>query len=105
MPLTPQEIEHLAHLVRIHLTPAEQHTYQEQLTEVLAYLARLQEVDTEDLPPAMSVTGLTNRTRPDVVSQEDHPERLAAAAMHDDGYIVVPIVRTEKDAAPATDAD
>lgn len=95
MALTPQEVEHLARLAKIELTPEEQQQYPQQLSRILDYLSKLQAVDTADLPPLHQVIGTVNVTRPDHVVEHPAPESLVTSApAHDDGYIVAPLVRT-----------
>lgn len=55
MILTLEEVEHIAELARLELTPAEKSRYREQLSAILDYAARLQELDTADIPPTASV--------------------------------------------------
>lgn len=55
MPLTLEEVEHIAILARLKLTTGEKEKFREQLSEILDYAARLQGVDTENIPPTASV--------------------------------------------------
>lgn len=55
MSLTLKEVEHIAELARLELTEAEKARYREQLSAVLDYIARLQALDTADIPPTSSV--------------------------------------------------
>jgi aspartyl-tRNA(Asn)/glutamyl-tRNA(Gln) amidotransferase subunit C len=50
MLLNPEEVEHIAALARLALTEDEIFRYQQQLSEILAYFQRLQQVNTDDLP-------------------------------------------------------
>jgi len=50
MLLTPEEVEHIAALAQLALTEEEVVSYQQQLSDILAYFQRLQMVNTEDLP-------------------------------------------------------
>ena len=51
MALTTQEVEHIAKLARLELTPDQQALYREQLSAILDYIARLRKLDTTDVPP------------------------------------------------------
>lgn len=53
--LSREEVLHIAHLARLELTEEEIEAYQKQLSSILEYFARLQEVDTEGIPPTASV--------------------------------------------------
>jgi aspartyl/glutamyl-tRNA(Asn/Gln) amidotransferase C subunit len=55
MKLTLAEVEHIAELARLDLTPEEKERYRQQLSAVLEHAARLQEVDTSQIPPTSSV--------------------------------------------------
>ena len=55
MPLTREEVEHIAELARLELTEDEKVRYSEQLSAILDYAARLQALDTTDIPPTSSV--------------------------------------------------
>ena len=56
MPLTPQEVEHIAKLARLELTNEQKARYRGQLEAILDHFARLQELDTEDVSPTASVS-------------------------------------------------
>lgn len=55
MPLSTQEVEHIAHLARLELSPAEIEHYREQLSAILEHVARLQELETASIHPMASV--------------------------------------------------
>jgi aspartyl-tRNA(Asn)/glutamyl-tRNA(Gln) amidotransferase subunit C len=55
MTLSLEEVEHIAELARLQLSPAEKERYREQLSAILDYAARLQDLDTSDIPPTSSV--------------------------------------------------
>lgn len=68
--LTLAEVEHVARLARIHLSPEELEHMREQLSSILTYIEKLQAVDVEDVAPTAQVTGLTSVMRPDEVHTE-----------------------------------
>jgi len=55
MPLTLEEVEHIANLARLKLTEEEKARYREQLSAILDYFAQLQSLDTSQIPPTSSV--------------------------------------------------
>lgn len=65
MKLTLAEVEHIAQLARLELTPEEKERYAVQLSAILEYAARLQELDTEGIPPTASVLPPRSVLRPD----------------------------------------
>jgi aspartyl-tRNA(Asn)/glutamyl-tRNA(Gln) amidotransferase subunit C len=56
MPLSLQEVEHIAKLARLELTDEQKALYREQLEAILDYIAKLQELDTKDVPPTASIS-------------------------------------------------
>ena len=66
MNLTLQEVEHIAQLARLELTPAEKERYQQQLSAILDYAARLQQLDTTGIAPIASVLPPHSVLRADV---------------------------------------
>ncbi len=55
MKLTLEEVQHIAELARLELTPEEEELYQQQLSAILEYAARLQQLDTTGIAPTASV--------------------------------------------------
>ena len=66
MNLTLQEVEHIAQLARLELTPAEKERYQQQLSAILDYAARLQQLDTTGIAPTATVLPPHSVLRADV---------------------------------------
>jgi aspartyl-tRNA(Asn)/glutamyl-tRNA(Gln) amidotransferase subunit C len=65
--LTLQDVEKIATLARLELTAEEKVLYQGQLSAVLDYAARLNELDIANVPPTSSAVALVNVWRDDVV--------------------------------------
>jgi aspartyl-tRNA(Asn)/glutamyl-tRNA(Gln) amidotransferase subunit C len=78
MELSKEQIEHIAKLARLELTDAELKMYGQQLSNVLAYIDQLKEVDTTGVEPTAQVTGLVNVLREDKVEEWSDSERQAA---------------------------
>ncbi|MEZ4728081.1 MAG: Asp-tRNA(Asn)/Glu-tRNA(Gln) amidotransferase subunit GatC [Caldilineaceae bacterium] len=96
MKLTTNEVRHVAELAKLALTEEEIAQYTEQLSAILDYATRLQEVDTSNVPPTPYILPLTN------VMREDEPapcltneEALANAPDHDAGFFRVRAVFEE----------
>jgi aspartyl-tRNA(Asn)/glutamyl-tRNA(Gln) amidotransferase subunit C len=66
MSLSLREVEHVAELSRLKLTDVEKRRYREQLSEILDYVARLQSIDTSQIPPTIEVATTHSRLRPDI---------------------------------------
>jgi aspartyl-tRNA(Asn)/glutamyl-tRNA(Gln) amidotransferase subunit C len=93
MRLDRDQVEHIAELARLELSEGEKALYQEQLSAILEYFGRLQELDTEAIPPTASVLPLRS------VMREDEPgpslprdDVLANAPSAEDGCFEVPAV-------------
>jgi aspartyl-tRNA(Asn)/glutamyl-tRNA(Gln) amidotransferase subunit C len=69
LPLTPEEVRYNARLARIGLSDDEVSRFQNQLSQILDYFERLQEVDTENVPPTAHTLAMHNVMRDD----EPHP--------------------------------
>lgn len=63
--LSLEEVEHIAQLARLDLTPEEKELYRTQLSAILDYARSLQELDTEGVPPTSSVLGVNAVLRAD----------------------------------------
>ncbi len=67
MALTKQEVEQIANLARLELTHEQVSMYQEQLSAILAYAERLNELDLDDVEETTQPVTLRNVMRADVV--------------------------------------
>ena len=65
MPITRDEVAHLARLARIELSDAELDYLAPQLDQIITAVAQVQEVAAEGIPPTSHATGLTNVFRDD----------------------------------------
>ena len=94
MPLTPEDVRHVALLARLGLEPGDEDFYAQQLSGILAHIDRLQQLDTDTIPPTAQVVEVTNRLREDDprpgLSQE---EALANAPVAADGFFRVPSIQ------------
>ncbi|HYH74488.1 MAG TPA: Asp-tRNA(Asn)/Glu-tRNA(Gln) amidotransferase subunit GatC [Candidatus Saccharimonadales bacterium] len=89
--LTREDVLKLARLARLDLTDEEVEAYRKQLSDVLQYVAQLDQVDTAGLEPTTQVTGLKNVMREDqVIDYGVSPEDLLRLApQSQDGLIKV----------------
>jgi aspartyl-tRNA(Asn)/glutamyl-tRNA(Gln) amidotransferase subunit C len=75
MALTREQIENIAQLACLELQPAEVPVYQESLSSILDFVGELERADTASVAPmAHPLPGLSQRLRPDVVTEQDHHE-------------------------------
>jgi aspartyl-tRNA(Asn)/glutamyl-tRNA(Gln) amidotransferase subunit C len=77
MTLTKSEVEHIAGLARIKLTETEKEKIAEDLSHILGYIERLNEIDTTSIEPISQITGLENVFRKDESYQADDGSREA----------------------------
>lgn len=93
MHLSTADVEHIAHLARLALTPDEVEQYRRQLSAILEHFEALKQVDTSAVPPTATVLPLRTVMREDAVrpglSTED---ALANAPDRADDYFRVPAV-------------
>lgn len=93
MSLTPEEVRHIARLARIGLTDGDVARFQGQLSEILDYFQRLQEVDTENVPPTAHTLAMQNVMRDDETQPSfDKEEVLANAPQREDDLFRVSAV-------------
>ncbi len=86
MPLTVEEVKHIAELARLELTEEEAARYRDQLAAILDYAALLQQVDTSAVEATATVLPLRNVMRPDLVEPSlPREDTLANAADVADG--------------------
>ena len=75
MALTREQIASIAALARLDLTPAEIPIYQDSLSKILDFVGALERADTAGVTPmAHPLPGLSQRQRPDAVTEQDRHE-------------------------------
>ena len=85
MSLTRAQVQHIAELAKLKLTDEEIERMTPQLTAILDHAARLQELDTDAIPPTASVLPLRNVMRQDQVAPSfSREDALANAPDKDD---------------------
>lgn len=91
MELGREQIDYVAHLARIELTDEERTLFGSQLAGVLDYVEKLNELNTETVPPTAHVMGLSNVFRDDVARPSPPREvMLANAPQQACGCFLVP---------------
>ena len=91
MALTRDEVLHVANLARLSLLPAEIELFTRQLNDILAYVEKLQELDTAGVEPLAHVIPVFNVFREDVVKDGlDREAALSNAPAREEGAFVVP---------------
>lgn len=93
MAISPKDVEYLALLARLELTPEELKHFTGQLDEILAYVEKLKKVPTEGISPTSHVLNLSNVFREDKVQKSLPPEAALSNAPSKEGpFFKVPKV-------------
>jgi aspartyl-tRNA(Asn)/glutamyl-tRNA(Gln) amidotransferase subunit C len=74
MRLTSDEVDHIALLARLDLSQAEKDRAANELSQILEYFEKLNELDTTDVEPTDHVLPMQNVLRPDVARPGLTPE-------------------------------
>lgn len=74
MSLTPDQLQRIARLARIDVSPADAQGVAERLNRVLGLIDQLQAVDTEGIEPMSHALEVIQRLRPDEVTETDRRE-------------------------------
>lgn len=98
MALDKAAVAHIAALARIRLTEAELDPLAAELSQILAWVEQLSEVDTADVAPMTSVAAMRLPMRDDKVTDGDHldavlgnaPQSVSEASRK--GFFAVPKV-------------
>jgi len=85
MSISVKDVEYLANLARIQLSPEESLRFAGQLDGILAHVEKLKSVDTENIPPTSHVLPLANVYREDKVRPSLKPEETLANAPDKEG--------------------
>ncbi len=93
MEVTNATIEKLAHLARLHFADDEKEAYKADLQNMIAFVEKLQEVDTTGVEPLLHMGDSHNALRDDVVKGSvSRVEALLNSPVKDDQYFKVPKV-------------
>lgn len=93
MSLSLEQVHRVAKLARIDISDAEAETTRSQLNGILALIEEMQAVDTSGVEPMAHAQDLSQRLRPDVVTEVDRREAyLALSPETEAGLFLVPKV-------------
>jgi len=93
MKITPQEISHVANLARLHMSQEEVEAMALQLDDILTYVAKLNQLDTESITPTTHAISIVNAFRADEVKPSLPREKALANGPRQNGEaFVVPRV-------------
>ena len=90
MTIDKETVEKVAHLARLELAEDEKEILIADMSKILDFMAKLDEIDTSGIEPLVYMTSSSNVVREDAVKQEiTHEEALLNAPKHDENYFLV----------------
>ena len=93
MPLSKQDIDHIARLARLEVAPQEKGDYAEKLSQIIELVEQLGAVDTTGVMPMAHPLDMVQRLRPDSVTETDQRDYLQQNARDtENGLYTVPKV-------------
>jgi len=95
-----EQVRKVAKLSRLDLTDAEVEQYSDQLSAILGYVEKMNELDTDNVEPLAHSLPVTNCFREDVVKESLGTEKaIANAPQSDEQYFKVPKILDDSSAA------
>jgi len=90
-------VKHIAALVRLGISEEEAEKFSGQFSSIIDYFNMLNEVDTENVPPASDIVNAENVLREDMVKPSmSHEEFIKNAPQSERGYVKVPTVLSDE---------
>ena len=91
MIITKKDVEHVAKLARLGLSPDEKETFTKQLSDILEFADSLKELDTKNIPPTSHAIPMKNILREDkVIPFKNTDDILANAPEEEERMFRVP---------------
>jgi len=89
--ISKKQVEHIAWLARVELSEEEKELFTKQFNEILEYFRKIDELDTEKVPPTYHILDLTNIFRKDEVKPSLSKEDSTRNALKKEGmYLKAP---------------
>jgi aspartyl-tRNA(Asn)/glutamyl-tRNA(Gln) amidotransferase subunit C len=93
MSLDKEKVKKIANLARINVPEKQQEVLAEELTSIIGFVEKLNEVDTTGVEPMTSVANMTLREREDVIKDGGYSADIVKnSADTTDEYFLVPKV-------------
>ncbi len=94
MSLTSEQVRQIAHLARLELKPETEAVYAKQLTDIFEMVGQLSKAKTEGVAPMAHPLEMSQRLRPDAVTEADRREIFQAHAPAVEGglYLVPKVI-------------
>jgi aspartyl-tRNA(Asn)/glutamyl-tRNA(Gln) amidotransferase subunit C len=98
MKIDSDTILRVAELARLDLTEDEKAEFSNQLSDIISYVEKINELDTESVEPTDHIVELTNVLRDDRVDKSiDRSELEKIAPRFEEGHFVVPRIIEEQE--------
>lgn len=93
MSLSSEDINRIAHLARLAISEEDVPLYAKNLSDILSFVAQMNEVDTSAIAPMAHPQDAVQRLRQDEVTEQNQRERFQRVApLADSGLYLVPKV-------------
>jgi len=90
MTIDKETVDKVAHLARLELAEDETDKMIADMSKILGFMAKLNEINTTGVEPLVYMTDEVNVLREDVIKQTiTHEEALLNAPKHDENYFLV----------------
>jgi aspartyl-tRNA(Asn)/glutamyl-tRNA(Gln) amidotransferase subunit C len=86
MKLTREEVQQVAMLARLRLTPEDEERLTEQLSNILQYVGKLNQLDTSGIEPFAHAADIANPMREDAITNEPNTDALLANAPEQENH-------------------
>ncbi|MEI7511416.1 MAG: Asp-tRNA(Asn)/Glu-tRNA(Gln) amidotransferase subunit GatC [Candidatus Peregrinibacteria bacterium] len=80
--LSEAEIQKIASLSNLSLTPEEVQKFQKELSGILSFFEQISEINTDGVIPTAQVTGLLDMTRADIPSEDSKADAILSCSKH-----------------------
>jgi aspartyl-tRNA(Asn)/glutamyl-tRNA(Gln) amidotransferase subunit C len=99
MTIDRQQVQKIAHLARLEITPEEEAQFTTQLNNILDYFEQLSELDTKDVEPTTRAIEISNVTRSDTTMPYRDRDALLQEAPEPEGdfFRVPQILNSDED--------
>ena len=94
--ITPEDVRKVSKLARLDIPDESIKIYSDQLEKIIDYIAQLEEIDTNNIPPTTRAVEVVNVFREDVVNVSDVREDILKLAPQKEGkFFRVPRILSE----------
>lgn len=91
MAITIKEVEYIARLANLEFSPEEKERFTHQLSQIIDYMGKLQQLDTEGVEPTSHIIPVSNVFREDRVRPSlPREESIKNAPDKGEGFVKVP---------------